>query len=189
MLFHTYFKPTKLSWILLQLRNTIALLTSRAVFSHNNSQHSCKQQVMVLYSHSRTKQWYAHWQGPQSQVTSMPTLTVGLALGAALTPFTPSGLALLACFLSQGLDQSSSLLPFPQSQVLLGISLTSSYRQSKLEVALRSTGRTPQDVRELGPADALCLRPTSGWARSANRSKELPEWDSSAARGWGEFSI
>lgn len=189
MLFHTYFKPTKLSWILLQLRNTIAPLTSHAVFSHNNSQHGCKQQVTVLYSHSRTKQWYAYWQGPQSQVTSMPTLTIGLTLGAALTPFTPRGLAFLARLLSQGLDQSSSLLPFPQSQVLLGISLTSSYRQSKLEVALRSTGRTPQGVRELGPADALCWRTMSAWACSANASKELPEWDWSAARGWGEFSI
>ena len=92
--------------------------------------------------------------------------------------------ALSPCLFSiTGLVQSSSLLPFPQSKVLLGISLTSNYRQSKLEVALRGTGRTPQDVRELGPADVLCLRPTSGWACSAKGSKEPPE------SGWTGLQI
>lgn len=38
---------------------------------------------------------------------------------------------------------------------------------SKLEAALRGTGRKPEDGAELGPADVLCLRPTSGWECSA----------------------
>lgn len=126
VLFYTHFKLTKLSWILLQVGNTIALLTSHAVFSHNNSQHCCKEQVWGLYSHSRTKPWHAHWQGLQSQVTSVPTLTTGPTLG----PLVPS------------------LHPLLQWKGLLGTSLTSNYRQSKLEVALRNTGRKPQDVRE-----------------------------------------
>lgn len=74
-------------------------------------------------------------------------------------------------------------------KVLLGISLTFNYRQSELEVALRGTGRKLWDVRELGPADVLCLTPMSGWACSAKGSKELLESGWTAAGGWGEFSV
>lgn len=154
MLCYTYFKLTKL---LLQVRNTTALLASAAAFSPN-SQHRCKQQVAGLYSCSRTKRWFAHQQDCGHKLPAFPVSPQRSNWEL------PSPHLLLACFMSQGLDQSSSLLPFHQIKGLPGVILTSNYRQSKLEEALRSTGRKLWDVVELRAPDVLCSRATSGWA-------------------------
>lgn len=78
--------------------------------------------------------------------------TAGLTLGAALIPVKPRKFFFLAWFVPQTLDQPPT--PLPQSQVLLGISLTF---------------RGCHSWKETGwcRADVLGLRPTSGWECSA----------------------
>lgn len=62
---------TKLPWILLRVRSTIALPTSPAIFSHNNSHHRCKQ-VLGLHFHRRKNQWSEKWQGLQGSHWELP---------------------------------------------------------------------------------------------------------------------
>lgn len=62
---------TKLPWILLRVRSTIALPTSPAIFSHNNSHHRCKQ-VLGLHFHRQKNQWCEKWQGLQGSHWELP---------------------------------------------------------------------------------------------------------------------
>lgn len=98
--------------------------------------------------------------------------TAGLTLGAAFIPVKPRKFFFLAWFVPQTLDQPPT--PLPQSQVLLGISLT-----------FRGCHRWKET---LGGAELMCWAWDSRLGGNALLWEQLPGSAWPPARGWGEFS-